>query len=227
MSDMANQFYNAWVAVMNEGPRPKKLLCTWLVDKVWKEELRRKVGDATVESEVYKLIRTCLEQMTGANFEDCLKRQKQKNTKFSFVFSERVGHREGTMGILLYYEHKHVCRSLSPCVQKGLSKGKDSNIPVMKSKQVQNESESNQQPCAQELPIDTGVSSCKQQSDSTLETSEEQRSSKQQESCTRLKNWAVECRVLLAQLRDLTCFCEKEEPLIVLRESLKNNLADL
>ena len=36
MSDMANQFYNAWIAVM--GPkRPAKLLCTWHVDKVWKE----------------------------------------------------------------------------------------------------------------------------------------------------------------------------------------------
>jgi hypothetical protein len=38
MSDMANQYYNAWVAVMNESPRPKKLLCTWHVNKAWKGE---------------------------------------------------------------------------------------------------------------------------------------------------------------------------------------------
>lgn len=72
MSDMANQYYNAWVAVMNEGPRPKKLLCTWHVDKAWKGELRKKVGDDTVESEVYKMLRTCLEQTTQSGFEDCL-----------------------------------------------------------------------------------------------------------------------------------------------------------
>ena len=71
MSDMANQFYNAWVAVM--GPRrPAKLLCTWHVDKAWKEELRRKVGDVVLEAEMYKLIRTCLEQTSENRFEDCL-----------------------------------------------------------------------------------------------------------------------------------------------------------
>jgi len=72
MSDMANQYYNAWVAVMNEGPRPKKLLCTWHVDKAWKGKLRKKVGDDTVESDVYKMLRTCLEQTTQSGFEDCL-----------------------------------------------------------------------------------------------------------------------------------------------------------
>ena len=72
MSDMANQFYNVWLAIMNEGPRPKKLLCIWHVDKARKDELRKNVGDDTVESEVYKMIRTCLEQTTHSVFEDCL-----------------------------------------------------------------------------------------------------------------------------------------------------------
>lgn len=71
MSDMANQFYNAWVAVM--GPkRPTKLLCAWHVDKAWKEELRKKVGDVVLEAEIYKMIRTCLEQTSENLFEDCL-----------------------------------------------------------------------------------------------------------------------------------------------------------
>ena len=71
MSDMANQFYNASIAVM--GPKqPAKLLCTWHVDKAWKEELRKKVGDVTVEAEIYKMIRTCLEQTFQNHFEDCL-----------------------------------------------------------------------------------------------------------------------------------------------------------
>lgn len=39
MSDMAPQFYNAWVAVIG-NPRPIKVVCTWHVDKAWKEELK-------------------------------------------------------------------------------------------------------------------------------------------------------------------------------------------
>ena len=71
MSDMANQFYNAWIAVMES--RPQKLLCTWHVDKDWKEELRKKVGDVTLEAEVYKFIRTCLEQTSETSFDDSLR----------------------------------------------------------------------------------------------------------------------------------------------------------
>ncbi|XP_029196009.2 uncharacterized protein LOC114961482 [Acropora millepora] len=71
MSDMANQFYNAWIAVMES--RPQKLLCTWHVDKGWKEELRKKVGDVTLEAEVYKFIRTCLEQTSETSFDDSLR----------------------------------------------------------------------------------------------------------------------------------------------------------
>lgn len=43
MSDLASQFYNAWVGVM--GGRPARLLCTWHVDKAWQTELRAKVKD--------------------------------------------------------------------------------------------------------------------------------------------------------------------------------------
>ena len=41
MSDLASQFYNAWVGVM--GGKPLRLLCTWHVDKAWQTELRAKV----------------------------------------------------------------------------------------------------------------------------------------------------------------------------------------
>ena len=43
MSDLANQFFNAWVGVM--GGKPKRLFCTWHVDKAWQTELRVKVKD--------------------------------------------------------------------------------------------------------------------------------------------------------------------------------------
>ena len=54
MSDVAPQFYNAWVGVMDDCPRPKKLLCTWHVDRAVTKELRKKIGDLQTEVEVYK-----------------------------------------------------------------------------------------------------------------------------------------------------------------------------
>lgn len=71
MSDMAPQFYNAWVAVMGD-PRPIKLICTWHVDKAWKEELRKKIGDISIEAEVYKMLRIVLQQPEENTFKDCL-----------------------------------------------------------------------------------------------------------------------------------------------------------
>ena len=106
MSNMANQYHNAWVAVMNEGPKPKKLLCTWHVDKAWKSELRKKVGDDTAESEVYKMLRTCLEQTTRSGFVNCLSGLLQRlestpNTKTFHAYFPRVGEKERTVGFLL------------------------------------------------------------------------------------------------------------------------------
>ena len=71
MSNMAPQFYNAWVAVMGD-PRPKKLVCTWHVNKAWKEELRKKIGDITIEADVYKLLRIVLQHQNENMFHDCL-----------------------------------------------------------------------------------------------------------------------------------------------------------
>ena len=68
---MAPQFYNAWVAVMGNS-RPRRLVGTWHVDKTWKEELRKKIGDITIEAEVYKMLRIVLQQQTMNLFHDCL-----------------------------------------------------------------------------------------------------------------------------------------------------------
>ena len=70
MSDMAPQFYNAWVASMGE-PRPKKLVSTWHVDKAWRAELMKKIGDTALEAEVYKMLRMVLEQTSTRLFQDC------------------------------------------------------------------------------------------------------------------------------------------------------------
>jgi len=70
ISDMVVQFFNAWMAVMGD-PRPTKLLCTWHVDEAWREELCRKIGDITVEAEVYKSLKIVLQQTEEELFKDC------------------------------------------------------------------------------------------------------------------------------------------------------------
>lgn len=67
------------------GVLPVKLLCTWHVDKAWKEELKKKNSDLAIEVEVYKMLRTILEQTDEKVFSDlcihsfnsfpCLERQ--------------------------------------------------------------------------------------------------------------------------------------------------------
>jgi len=42
MSDDAPAFYNAWVAVM--GPAEHRLLCTWHVDRNWRDNLSKISG---------------------------------------------------------------------------------------------------------------------------------------------------------------------------------------
>ena len=59
MSDTASQFYNAWIAIM--GGSPTRLLCTWHVDRAWREELRAKVKDNMVAADIYKMLRTVLQ----------------------------------------------------------------------------------------------------------------------------------------------------------------------
>ena len=50
MSDDEEQFYTAWIAVF--GPGPKKLLCTWHVDRAWRTNLKSLIGDKETEARV-------------------------------------------------------------------------------------------------------------------------------------------------------------------------------
>ena len=68
MSDTAGQFYNAWVGIM--GGKPSRLLCTWHVDRAWQEELRSKVKDLMVAAEIYKMLRTVLQETDNVLFQD-------------------------------------------------------------------------------------------------------------------------------------------------------------
>lgn len=92
MSDIAPQFYNAWVAI--NGNIPQHLYCTWHVDKAWREELRKKVGDLEMESQVYKMLRTILEQPDEKTFDD-----------HSKIMIEKTSENEKTTEFLRYYTH--------------------------------------------------------------------------------------------------------------------------
>lgn len=54
MSDDAPAFYNAWVIVM--GPVEHRLLCTWHVDRNWRENLNKISGGYEKKSLVYKTL---------------------------------------------------------------------------------------------------------------------------------------------------------------------------
>ena len=71
MSDLAPQYYDAFSEVSNSIP--KKLFCTWHVDKAWREEIKKMVsGSMEVEAEVYKMLRVILQQTEVNVFEDSL-----------------------------------------------------------------------------------------------------------------------------------------------------------
>ena len=70
MSDMAEQYYyNSWVHVF--GGRPKKLLCTWHVDRAWRKNLH-KICDKNMQKEVYHMLRVLLEEMDSIKFHKLL-----------------------------------------------------------------------------------------------------------------------------------------------------------
>ena len=51
---------------------------TWHLDKAWKEEFRKKIGDLDIEGHIYKLLRTTLEQTSEVAFQSCLDGTKRK-----------------------------------------------------------------------------------------------------------------------------------------------------
>lgn len=65
MSDMAEIYYNAWVMIM---AAPKfRLFCSWHVDRAWRKNLS-KVNGREKQAEVYKLLRTLLEERDETAF---------------------------------------------------------------------------------------------------------------------------------------------------------------
>lgn len=70
MSDDAPAFYNAWVAVM--GDVENKLLCTWHIDRNWRQNLNKIRGGSDKKALVYKTLRVLLQVTSVDEFHVCL-----------------------------------------------------------------------------------------------------------------------------------------------------------
>jgi len=67
MSDMAEELFNAWQAVMEQPAL--RLFCSWHVDRAWRKNLSKVKGDNEKRAEVYKVIRTLMEESDKIAFE--------------------------------------------------------------------------------------------------------------------------------------------------------------
>ena len=85
MSDLAEQFYNAWVATFDNTPH--KLVCTWHVDRAWREKLPQLKG-SELQRTVYHNLRVLLEETDCQKFEllldETVKQLNQSSTTASF-----------------------------------------------------------------------------------------------------------------------------------------------
>ena len=70
MSDMAEQYYLAWVSAFDDTPR--KLLCTWHVDRAWRGALQQQVTGVEKQAAVYSKLRVLLEETNQAKFTSLL-----------------------------------------------------------------------------------------------------------------------------------------------------------
>ena len=75
MSDDADQFYNAWRSVF--GDADNKLLCTWHVDRAWRDKLRL-IKHRQTQATVYHNLRLLLEETNTQTFELLLTKTTQQ-----------------------------------------------------------------------------------------------------------------------------------------------------
>ncbi|XP_064475703.1 uncharacterized protein LOC135389598 [Ornithodoros turicata] len=71
MSDDAPAFYNAWKDTMGKADR--QLLCTWHVDKNWRENIRKHVKGKEAQEFTYKALRTLMDEADEGRFQELLK----------------------------------------------------------------------------------------------------------------------------------------------------------
>jgi hypothetical protein len=70
MSDMAEQYFMAWVSAFDSTP--KKLLCTWHVDRAWRGALQQHITGMEEQAAVYNQLRVLLEELDLNKFTNLL-----------------------------------------------------------------------------------------------------------------------------------------------------------
>ena len=65
-SDLAEQYYTAWVSSFSYKPR--KIVCTWHVDRAWREHLKE-LKDLELQASVYQNLRVLIEETNKDKFE--------------------------------------------------------------------------------------------------------------------------------------------------------------
>lgn len=75
MSDDAPAFYNARANVM--GSVTHKLLCTWHIDRIWRQNLNKITGGHEKKALVYKTLRVMLQITSVDEFQNCLQQTIQ------------------------------------------------------------------------------------------------------------------------------------------------------
>ena len=68
MSDLAEQFYNAWTSTFHHCKAPNRLLCMWHVDRAWRKNIE-KLEDDQLKITVYHNLRVLLEENDVCKFE--------------------------------------------------------------------------------------------------------------------------------------------------------------
>ncbi len=97
MSDDAEQFYTSWVYVF--GPGPRKLLCSWHVDRAWRGQLNL-IKCKEAQAEVYHILRILLEETDIQRFETFLQgaltkfNSNETTTAFGTYFSRMYARRK-------------------------------------------------------------------------------------------------------------------------------------
>ena len=97
MSDLAEQFYSAWIQTFGKQDPPKRLLCAWHVDKAWRENLKQFKDDHTKVT-IYHNLRLLLEE-TDINKFNIMLHQTLLNLRQSST----------TVDFANYFE-RHYCR---------------------------------------------------------------------------------------------------------------------
>ena len=87
MTDDAEQYYNAWKEVFNEGST-KKILCTWHVDRAWRKAINQHISDKLKQIEVYHQLRLLLTETKESQFRVMLQEFLTYTEKYHQTFHD-------------------------------------------------------------------------------------------------------------------------------------------